>query len=315
MSEPIDHHYLPVFYLSRWAGEDGRVCRFQRLHGGLVKAKRILPKGTAYEPGLYAVRGLPLYQAQAMEKDFMAKLDSGAAEALLLLESGLPDQEWTRGPRSAWSRFVLTQMLRTPEDIAQLKSSVQEEWSKAVPRLQEVYAERRSDDMPATVDEYLRQQGDGEIDAFALQIARTLMDHPKVGQMINNMHWHVIEVPEPVEPLLTSDRPVWTTITLTEPEAFISIPIGPRRLFLAAPDVSTLRRLRAAPIEPMVSARNRFAIQHAVKYAYGVDDRALPIAQEHLGTKRHPSLLEHMAAKRGHKVVAADSPLANPQRE
>lgn len=291
------------------------MCRFQRLHGGLVKAKRIVPKGTAYEPGLYAVRGLPPEQAQAMEKDFMAKLDDDAAKALLLLESGLPDQEWTPGPRSAWSRFVLTQMLRTPEDIAQLKSSVREEWSKAVPRLQEVYAARRSGDMPATVDEYLRQQGDGETDGFALQIARTLMDHPKVGQMINNMHWHVIEVPRAAEPLVTSDRPVWTTITLTEPDAFISVPIGPRQLFLATPDASTLRRLRAAPIEPMVRARNRFAIQHAVKYAYGEDDRALPIAQEHLATKRHPSLLEQMAAKHGHKVVATDRPLASPQRE
>lgn len=310
MNEPIDHHYLPVFYLSRWAGDDGCVCRFQRIHAGVVKAKRIVPKGTAFEPRLYEMSGLPPERAQAMETYFMAKLDTLAAEALALLEAGLPEQEWTSGPRSAWSRFVLTQMLRTPEDIAQLKSSVREDWSKAVPRLEAAYAAGRTAGMPETVGEYLRQLDEGDTDHFALKIARTLMNHPKVGQLINNMHWHVITVPEDVAPLVTSDRPVWTTITLTAPDAFISMPIGPRRLFLAAKQPSTLQHLKNQPVEPQVEARNLLAIQLAVKAAYGVDDRLLALAQEHLATRRHSSLLELLAAARGHEVVDKDSPVA-----
>jgi hypothetical protein len=312
MDEPLDHHYLPVFYLSRWVGEDdGRICRFQRMPTGVVKAKRVVPKGTGYEPRLYETRGLPPDKAQTMEKDFMAKLDNLAAQALVLLEQGLPEQAWTSGPRSAWSRFILAQMLRAPEDIAQLKSSVSEDWGKAIPQLQTAYDAGRSADMPATIGDYLRQQVPGETDEFALSIARTLMNHPKVCGLINNMHWHVIEIPPLETPLATSDRPVWTTTTLTEPDAFISMPIGPRRLFIAAPQASTLLRLKARPPGALAADRNKLAIQHAVKYAYGVDDALLPLVQEHLGTRRHSSLLELMAATRDHKIVAADSPMAS----
>ena len=91
MNEPMDHHYLPIFYLSRWVGQDGRVCRFNRPYRSEVKAKRVAPKGTGFEPSLYEARGLPPERAQAMEKQFMAKLDNSAAEALHLLETEVPD--------------------------------------------------------------------------------------------------------------------------------------------------------------------------------------------------------------------------------
>src|SRR5262245_57659585 len=111
MNEPVNHHYIPIFYLSRWVGEDGRLCRFSRPNGNVVRAKRVVPKGTGFEPELYTSKGLPPEKAQAMEKHFMAKLDNMAADALALLEAGLPESEWTSGPRSAWSRFILAQML------------------------------------------------------------------------------------------------------------------------------------------------------------------------------------------------------------
>src|SRR5688572_15150668 len=103
MNEPIDHHYLPIFYLTRWAGIDRCVCRFSRPYGKEVKAKRVVPRGTGFEPRLYEARGLSPDRAQAMEKDFMSKLDTMAAEALELLESGLPEKDWTSRHRSSWS--------------------------------------------------------------------------------------------------------------------------------------------------------------------------------------------------------------------
>lgn len=311
MEDPIHHHFLPVFYLSRWADEtDGRVTRLQRMPTGIVKAKRIVPKGTGFEPGLYEMSGRPPGEAQAMETQFMSPLDAGAADALALLETGLPDAQWTRGPRSAWSRFVLTQMLRAPEDIAQLKSSVKEDWSKVLPEIAEIYAARRAPGMPATVGEYLAGQDQGETDAWALKIARTLMNHPRVGQLLNNMHWRVLDVPAAAPLLVTSDRPVWTTITWTEPEAFISMPISPRKLFLAAPDPRTLTRLIANATPDRLAERNLLTIRLAVKNAYGADDSLLTVAQDHLATRRHSSLLEVLAAARGHRVVDPASPSA-----
>src|SRR5258708_3203899 len=172
MNEPIDHHYVPVFYLSRWACSDGCLCRFNRPYGNEVKAKRVVPKGTAFKPRLYETRGLPPEQAQTMERDFMAKLDSDAAEALALLEAGLPKNEWMSTARNSWSRFLVAQMLRTPRDIAQLKSSVGQEWNKSAQKLRESYAASRSANDRATFDAYMAQQNPAHADEFALNIAR-----------------------------------------------------------------------------------------------------------------------------------------------
>ncbi len=309
MNEPIDHHYIPVFYLSRWAGDDQRVCRFSRPHGKEVKAKRVVPKGTGFEPKLYETRGLPSERAQTMEKDFMAKLDTMAAEALELLECGLPEKKWTSRPRSSWSRFLLTQMLRTPEDIAQLKSSVGQDWGKVIPELEEVYAARRSETDPPTIREYLERQNPGQTDEFAFSVARKLMNHSKLCQLFNNMHWLVLDVPKDEIPLLTSDRPIWMTATLVEDDAFIIMPITPRKLFTAVVKPATQQRLKARRRRDLVKAVNKLVVQHSVKYVYGLTDSMLPFIQKHMATKRHSTLLERLAASHGHEIVATDSPV------
>lgn len=309
MNEPINHHYLPVFFLTRWTGADGRVCRFSRPNGNQVKTKRVVPKGTGFEPGLYEMRGQPPERAQAMEKDFMAKLDALAADALGLLEQGLPEKDWTSGPRSSWSRFMLAQMLRAPEDIAQLKSSVRQDWGKAVPELDEVYTALRSDADPPTIREYLEQPPPGHTDEFTFRITQTLMNHANICQRFNNMHWRVLDVPDNEYPLLTSDRPIWMTATLSENDAFITMPIGPRRLFTATVRPATQLRFLANTRRDLVKAVNKIIVQHAVRYVYGLTDSMLPFVQKHMATKRHSSLAERLAAFRGHKVVDQNRPV------
>lgn len=310
MSEPIDHHYVPVFYLSRWEGSDGCICRFSRPYGDEVKAKRIVPKGTAFEPRLYETRGLPPEHAQTMERDFMAKLDSDAAEALALLETGLAEKEWTSAVLNNWSRFLVAQMLRAPRDIAQLKSSVGQEWNKAAQKLRESYAARRSSNDPATLEEYMAQQHPAHADEFALSIARMLMEHTKICHLLNGMHWCVLNVPQGCYPLLTSDHPVWMTATLAEDDDFLMMAIGPRRLFAATIKPETQRRLQARRRGELVKDVNKIIVQHAEKFVYGQTDDMLPFVQKHMSSKRHSTWLEMLASHRGHEIVAPDSPLA-----
>jgi Protein of unknown function (DUF4238) len=275
-----------------------------------VKAKRVVPKGTGFECRLYETRGLSPEHAQAMEKNFMAKLDDKAAKALELLMSGLPDKEWTSGPRSDWSRFMLTQMLRTPEDIAQLKSSVGQEWGKVLPNMEDSYAARRSETDPPTLREYLDRQNPGQADEFVFSIAQTLMSHSNICELFNNMHWLVLDVPKDGFPLLTSDRPIWMTATLTEDDAFIMMPISPKTLFTAVVMQETQHRLKGHRRTDLVKAVNKLVVQHAVKYVYGLTDSMLPFIQKYMATKRHSTLLERLAALHGHEIVAPDSQVA-----
>jgi hypothetical protein len=57
MSEPIDHHHQPIFYLKGWCRPDGKVIRYSRPNGREVKSSPITPKNTGYEPRLYSLEG------------------------------------------------------------------------------------------------------------------------------------------------------------------------------------------------------------------------------------------------------------------
>jgi hypothetical protein len=236
-------------------------------------------------------------------------LDSEAAEALGLLEQGLTESRWERRLRSAWSRFVWAQSIRTPSEIEQLKSSVKEAWSEATPGLQAAYEAGRPEGAPESVDEWLATLDPHTEDRFALTIARRSMDHVGIGQVINNMRWKVLDFEGCGIPLLTSDRPVWMTATLAEPDAFIVMPIGPTRLFVATRETETMLRVAAQNRRQQAKNVNKTTVQHAIKYVFGVDEKMKAFVQKHFASRRHSTHMERLAAMRGHRIVAEDSPL------
>jgi hypothetical protein len=58
MNAPRDHHFIPVFYLSQWAGSDGKLIEFTRKYDKLIP-KSVGPRSTGYETDLYQFPDLP----------------------------------------------------------------------------------------------------------------------------------------------------------------------------------------------------------------------------------------------------------------
>jgi hypothetical protein len=50
----MKHQHVPQFYLKAWAGSDGNVICYKRTPAARVHDKPVAPKGTAFEPDLYA---------------------------------------------------------------------------------------------------------------------------------------------------------------------------------------------------------------------------------------------------------------------
>jgi Protein of unknown function (DUF4238) len=126
ISEPTRHHYIPIFYLKQWTGADGRLCEYSRPFDK-VKAKRKHPAATAYVAGLYTVKDLPPERTQFVEKEFMQRVDSGAAEALIDLLKVTPqpmdkEPDWIRV--ICWARFVYSLGVRNPEWIGVIQQSL-----------------------------------------------------------------------------------------------------------------------------------------------------------------------------------------------
>lgn len=239
----------------------------------------------------------------------MSRLDSEAAGALDLLEQGLPESKWEQRLRSAWSRFLWAQSIRTPSEIAPLKLSVKESWCAATLGLQEAYEAERPDGAPESVDDCLATLDPHTEDRFGLTIARQSMDHSSIGQIVNKMSWKVLDFEGCGIPLLTSDRPVWMTTTLVETDAFILMTIAPNRLFVATRETETMLRIAAENRRQQAKNMNKTTVQHAIKFVFGVDDKMKAFVQKYFAARRHSTLMERLAAIRGHRIAAKDSPL------
>jgi hypothetical protein len=297
MSIPLRHHHLPVFYLKRWAGEDGRLCEFSRPHKEVI-ARRKYPAQTAYVERLYEMPGLPPEKAQQIEQGFMQLLDSQAAEALSALENDDPRMKTDSRLRSAWSRFIMSLLLRAPNDIAALKAGVMEEWLRAIPDLEAQYAAKRSPEDPATFAEYFMSRSPDEVARWAISLAPKLMDHSGIVALLNNMRWLVVRIASETGEFITSDRPVVMSWTLTEEHAYLFLPIGPKTLFIAVNDKETQRIVEARDPAERVEVTNQFVAGRAIKYVYALSDAPLEFVRQHMGTKQRKSLIEQLAERR-----------------
>lgn len=146
------HHYIPVFYLKRWAGNDGRLCVYSRPYDR-VKANRKNPDATGYEYDLYAIRGAGAETAGHLEGRFLLSADNDAARALDLLETGRIAQLDVR-LRSAWSRFVMTLLHRNPEAVAKWIGKATQASAQAGEDFRANYATRRLPTDPDTYEKY-----------------------------------------------------------------------------------------------------------------------------------------------------------------
>jgi len=297
MSVPRKHHHLPVFYLDRWTGEDGRLCQFSRPHKDIVSHRKH-PAQTGYIERLYELPGLPPEKAQRIEQGFMQRLDSLAATALTMLENDNPRITRESQPRSAWSRFIMSLLMRTPSDIAALKSGVAEEWARRIPELEAKYAAKRGPNDPATLEEYLAQRSSDDVEQWAMSLLPSLIDHTKIGELLNNMRWLVRRIGSDAGEFLTSDRPIVMSWTLTERNAYLFLPISPKTVFVAVNDLETQRMIEERNPDEQVEAINRFVAGRAVKFVYARNDSVLEYVRQHMGTKPRNTLLEQLAKRR-----------------
>lgn len=284
------------------------MCRFSRPYGDAIISERVSPKGTGYEEHLYSMHAETAPPIPDMEHNFMSLLDSDASEALSLLEGHSAQSQWDDRLRSAWSRFVWAQSIRTPSEIAQLKAAVKEEMEKSLPRLQEAYDKARPDDAPAGVNDYYSSLDPYHEDRLALSIACQSMDHSGIIDLLNNMHWAVVDFSTCGIGLLTSDRSVWMTATLVEPDAFVTMPIGPTRLFVAAREEMTLRRIMAHNRRQQAKEVNKITVMHAMRFVFAGDETARKLVQKHFATRRHSTHMERLASLQGLSILADDSP-------
>ncbi|PJK29040.1 DUF4238 domain-containing protein [Minwuia thermotolerans] len=292
MGEPKRHHYIPVFYLKRWCSADGMLCEFSKPYGQRVNPQRKHPSATGYSQELYTIREYNSEFAQQIESKFFRKVDSLAADALLEMENRGNEARWNSGMRSAWSRFLISLLMRCPEDLELFRESWQQSLFENNEEFEKKYKNHRKVGDPETFSEFIhsRSIGEAEFDLFNSYIQ--LIDHKNLGEKMNEMVWKVIDLKYSSKTLFTSDRPVIRTNGLAREGGHIILPIGPRRLFLASPLLKTVEKIESIKHSLLARELNSQVVTSAVKYVYDTTDRSLPFIQKSMLTVHQNRLME-----------------------
>jgi hypothetical protein len=283
----MKNHYIPKFYLKRWMTGDHLVEFARRQPGSrIVTPKRRTPAATGYQEGLYDFTALPLAKRHRLETLYFKMLDTRAADALLLMEN--QNKPLTVELRQAWVTFLLSLIMRHPEDIAAFKAVYIRDFNRASSADRAAYETIRGAHDPATVEEFFATIKHTFLQDMALTSVPNLINHERAVCSLMNMHWSVA-VPPSHGYFLTSDRPTIRTF-LGYDESHWLVPIGPQRLFVAA-----TKRDYGARIGNVVAAHgwkevNRQVVRQAVSLAYADDERYLPFIRKHLSAATRPSL-------------------------
>lgn len=282
--DPIAHHYLPVFYLNRWRGADGRIVRYYRPHERVV-ASRIAPSNTGFEARLHTLEGFPPEMQQAIERDYMAAIvDDRAAEAMEVLIAG-DGARLTAPLREAWTRFLLSIQLRDPYSLEEIQKSCLAilRTNLSIPDDDEYNAVRKDGD-PATLFEFVEQRAPHLLANIGKTFLPGLIDNKKIGtHIMTRMHWGTLDVSAGEFGLLTADRPFLRYEGLASENSRITLPLSPTRMFVAANRPDAVPRIqRTVTMRDFVRRANDDVVRRAVKHVYGDADDQLRFVEKRL---------------------------------
>ncbi|MBS0377137.1 MAG: DUF4238 domain-containing protein [Proteobacteria bacterium] len=282
MSEPVDHHFIPIFYLKRWAGADGKVAVYSR-KGGRVIVSRLSPRSTGFERGLYTLDRVEPATRQAVETEFFNKqIDDRAAVALeSVMTRG--SRELTEVNRVVLSHFLMSLRARHPDSVKRAREEGAAELRRHLELSPEEYERVRQSDDPPTLAAAAERFMPARVANFGINALQAVICHPRVGERLFAGKWSTVDFTFTQKPtsLLTSDRPCLLEGNLMADGPFrLMLVVSTTKLLSVCDGEPTERMMRALPSDTLLHRINRAIVLQAAKYVYGVDDSHLSDVEE-----------------------------------
>lgn len=284
MSIPKKHHFLPEFYLKRWASPgDQKIVEYRRPRPHLpVSLKRVFPSETGYIRELYSIptRREPA-RRQELESGFMSPLDNAAANALAALEdTGLKPSDPSHV--NAWARFVLSLLNRSPRRLDWLLVKLLENDDRVSALLEGNYDRVRGPNDPATYVAYQEAVRHPLVYEHRAELIRQMVGSDWLRSHIASMVWRVHTIEHVTDGLLTGDEPIITSNGIGEKYGFIALPVGPNRLFFAANNLPTIQSFLDQPLA-LENGFNDAVIRQSRWLAIGSNDQYRTFVDARLG--------------------------------
>jgi hypothetical protein len=228
MAKEPKHHYIPIFYLQQWAGEDGRLIEFCRRYEGVV-ARPTHPDGTGYVRGLYKIPDGKPGQEYIIETDLMSAVDTWAARALQhMMIDGVGPGTFDERAAAGWCQFIYSLIVRNPEHLEIIGRKLKTMDQGAIlEEIRDRYASMRGPTDPESFDEYKAARARSPLEVAPVRTLVDILQSQRVVSAIASMQWRTTTLNTTKHSLLTSDRPVIMTNGLVVPDAHILLPISP----------------------------------------------------------------------------------------
>jgi hypothetical protein len=282
MSTPRDHHFIPVFYLKKWAGPNGKLVQYSHPHPKKFIIKPVGPRATGFEKDLYGFPELPEELAQYLESKFLARTDEVAAKVHKKLLDGTATP-WTPETRSSWSRFAINFLIRHPHPFAEIRTVAHDCWLRPDNITQAEYERIKKPDDPPTFEEWVLAQGGHLADRIRIRLIQGVMDNEPAGEKFNAMLWNVLDLSKSQYRLLTSDWPLYREIN--GEDKLFALPISPTALFVATTRAATFEKMRRDNPDKVVSHVNAGVVSAARLYVYASDESQERFVKNRMSTK------------------------------
>jgi Protein of unknown function (DUF4238) len=288
MNVPRKHHYIPQFYLRKWAGPDGRVLCYKRVPTGAVVADWVTPKSTGFEKDLYTLEHLPEDIRQAIEKEVTADVDNRAATAMQKMIAAKSADTLTADDRLGWAQFVVSLPIRNPDAVTDIKeTSTKSGMEMAYKEVKRKFPDwAGGGDFRTEFEESVNEDPLTKFlsDNYGLIVISELMLNPQFQKIILDMHWWVVDFTKAGLSLITCDRPYMVFRTIRHPRGLIYLPLAPNLAFYASPDPNKGRQLRAQKAKLVVKEMNRWQAALAARFIYAADAEHTAFVENRLWT-------------------------------
>jgi len=280
----MDHHYIPVFYLSHWTNTDGRLTVFRRF-GDKVAVDRHAPSHTGYEPDLYSPTGTDdTHQKDVVEDIFMGPvIDNRAAPALqsLIDTKGVGI---TSDTVLALIHFLLSLRVRHPEAVELVRREGARVLHAELARDPEQYKIYATPEDPTDAESFMKQYAPLQYENFGVLRLPLIATNEVLVRRLATMFWRVIDCTKANVDLVTNDRPCFIHGHLaSEDPCLLAFPANPRLLLLIATSKQMLDSVSLRPITELVKRANVTFATAADCRAYATGDHHLPLMRKYLG--------------------------------
>ena len=152
---------------------------------------------------------------------------------------------------------------------------------------------KRMRNHPATFDQFWRDILPEVVGRSWIKLVQRTIDSKIVGAHFNNLLWRVVEF-KSRSTLMTGDRPIIMTNGMVKPDSHLVIPIGPRKLFVAAPNLDLVNSLVGQNADEVVEFANDRIVKQAHRFCISSEETYLQFFDDRFGEMLPSSPVETM---------------------